>query len=513
MATRRLPMRRIREVLRLKWVHRLSHRDTARSVGVSAGVVGSILARARKHELDWDAVEQLDDEALEVVLYGPKRGPGQQRPLPDPTWMHRELRRPGVTLELLHLEYLEKHPGGYRYTAFCDHYRRWLKRRGLSMRQTYKAGDKAFVDYSGKRPELVDRDTGEVTPVELFVAVLGASNLTYAEATLSQRGPDFIESHNRAFAYFGGLPALVVSDQLRSGVSAPCRYEPGIQRAYAEWARHYGTALMPARPRKPRDKAKVEAAVLVAQRWILARLRDETYFGLAALNTRIAELSDELNARPMKTYGELSRRQLFEQMERDALKPLPEHRFEYAEWKSAKVNIDYHVAYDGHFYSVPHAHAREEVEVRASVSTIEVYLRGKRIAAHKRSAAQGRHTTIAAHMPKAHQKHLQWTPSRLINWAGTIGQSTQRLITLILESRPHPEQGYRSCLGILRLAKTYGHDRLEAACDRAVAVNARSYRHVDSILKHGLDRVPLDEENDAAPPISHRNVRGPKYYQ
>ncbi len=513
MARKRLPMRRVRDVLRLKWQQGLSNREAADSLGVSPGTVGKMLARARDVQLDWTTAQQLNDVELERRLFGSRPEAGSARPLPDPTWMHRELRRKGVTLELLHLEYLEQFPEGYRYTAFCDHYRRWLKKRGLSMHQVHKAGEKAFVDYSGKRPEVVNRHTGEITQVELFVAVLGASGLTYVEATRTQGSEDWIGSHVRAFEFFGGLPALIVCDQLKSGVTTPCRYEPGMQRTYEEWARHSDTALLPARARKPKDKAKVERAVLTAQRWILARMRNETLFSLAALNVRIRELVRELNERPMRTYGNLSRRQLFDQLERNELRPVPAERFEYGEWKDARVNIDYHVAFERHCYSVPHPLVHEQVEVRATVGVIEVFLRGRRVASHRRSAVAGGYTTVPKHMPKAHQKHLEWTPSRLIRWAGTAGPNVQLLVETILESRPHPEQGYRSTLGILRLQKTYGDERLDAACARAMSVGARSYRHVQSILKNGLDRVAVDEAAVDHQPILHGNVRGPDYYQ
>jgi len=506
-------MKQLREILRLKWVQELSHRQTATSLGVSAGVVGSVVARAKEVGLAWERVRELDDVSLEALLYGHRKAAGTERPLPDPSWVHRELRRKGVTLELLHLEYLEEHPDGYRYTAFCDRYRRWLKQRKLSMRQNHKAGDKMFVDYSGDRPEIVDAGTGEVHAVELFVAVLGASNLTFVEATPTQQVKDWIESHVRACEYFGGVSRLVVPDQLKSGVTTACRYEPVAQRTYAEWAAHTGTALLPARGRKPKDKAKVEQGVLGAQRWILARIRNETFFSLGALNERLRELLTEYNDRPMSAYGGVSRRQLFNTLERDTLGPLPARRFEYAEWKTARVNIDYHVAFEKHYYSVPHALAHEQVEVRAGITVVEVYHRGVRVASHARSPLMGRHTTVAEHMPKAHQKHLEWTPSRLVNWANTIGPRCGELVTAILESRPHPEQGYRSCLGLLRLGKAWGTGRLENACARALLGGARSYRHVESILKHGLDAVPPDDAApDAAPLPSHENVRGPEYY-
>ena len=512
MATDRLPMRHIREILRLKWGLKRSHRETARSLGISAGAVASVLSRATAIGLTLEALEGLTDDALEQRLYGPKIAGHAPRPLPDPTWIHTEVRRAGVTLELLHLEYLQQHPDGYRYSAFCRAYREWLGRQRLSMRQVHKAGDKLFVDYSGKKPEMVDPSTGAVRPVELFVAVLGASNYTYAEATETQRSADFIASHGRALEFLAGVPAAVVPDQLKPGVRDACRYEPILQRTYEEWAAHYGTVILPARPAKPRDKAKVEVAVQVAQRWILARLRHETFFSLAALNARIRELLADLNARPMKGYGGQSRRDLFLRVDQPALRPLPAERFVYTEWRHARVNIDYHLDVEHHLYSVPHRLIHQTVDVRLSATTLEVFHRGTRIWVHRRSHHPG-FTTIPEHMPHAHRAHLEWSPSRLIRWGATVGPHTAALVEQILASRPHPEQGYRSCLGLLRLAKQYGPERVEAASRRAVAVGARSYRHVEAMLKHGLDRVPLDPTESSPPRSDHANVRGPAYYQ
>jgi transposase len=508
-------MRKIREILRLKWVAQRSHREAARSLGVSPGAVASAVSRARARALTWEAVAALSDDALERTLYGPTPAEidGVQRPEPDLAGIHQELRRPGVTLELLHVEYLAAHPSGYRYSAFCDRYRAWRARQRVSMRQVHKAGEKAFVDYAGMRPTIIDATTGEVIAVELFVAVLGASNFTFAEATRTQQSADWITSHVHAVEAFGGVPAVWVPDQLRTGVTVPCRYEPGVQRTYAEWAQHYHTVIIPARPAKPRDKAKVEVAVQVAERWILARLRHETFFSLGALNARIHELLAALNTRPMKGYGGRTRRDLFEQFDRPALQALPAERFVHGDWLEARVNIDYHIAVDHHYYSVPYPLVHELLDVRLSAATVEIFQRGTRIWVHARSAQPGRHTTVAEHMPKAHRAHQEWSPSRLVRWGATIGPETETLVQQILESRPHPEQGYRSCLGLLRLAKRYGPARLNAACARAVAVGARSYRHVDSMLKHGLDRQPLLlDVPDAHPGRTHDNVRGPAYY-
>ena len=367
---------------------------------------------------------------------------------------------------------------------------------------------------AGQQPHLVDPTTGEVIAVELFVGVLGASNYTYAEATRTQQLPDWLGSHQRLLAFIGGVPGAIVPDQLKTGVTVPCRYEPGLQRTYDEFAQHYGTVILPARPAKPRDKAKIEVGVQVAERWILARLRHETFFSLPALNARIAELLADLNARRIRRYA-ASRQELFARLDRPALRPLPAAPFVYGEWKVAKVGIDYHVEVDHHYYSVPHALVQTQVDVRVTALTVEIFARGQRVAAHLRSAARGRHTTVTAHMPLAHQRHREWSPARIIAWAATVGPQTAAFVEAILTDRPHPEQGYRSCLGILRLAKRDGAPRLEAACARALAAGARSYRHVDAILKHGLDRCPPPDAGPALParPVVHDQLRGPTYYQ
>ncbi len=512
MATERLTMRKIREILRHKWALGRSHRDVAASLSVSIGAVSAAEQRARRAGLDWGTVEGLSDEALELAFYGVLAS-DRHRSLPDPATLHAELKRKGVTLQLLHLEYRERHADGYGYTQFCDHYRRWCQDRRLSMRQVHHAGEKLFVDYAGKKPEIVDPATGEVREVELFVAVLGASNYTFAEATHTQQIVDWIQSHVHALEYVGGVTHAIVPDQLKTGITGACRYEPEIQRSYEELALHYGTVILPARPASPRDKAKVEVAVQIAERWILARLRNETFFSLAELNLRIRELLEELNGRVMRHYR-ASRRTLFEQLDQPALKPLPATRYEHALWKFVRAGIDYHVELAGHYYSVPFTLRGQRLELRHTATTVEVLHKGQRVASHVRSVTRGRHTTVTAHMPKSHQAHLEWSPDRIVRWAQSIGPQTRTLVEAILADRPHPEQGYRSCLGILRLGKRYGEPRLEAACTRAVAVRARSYRHVESILKHGLDRVPApDASPRGAVAVSHVNLRGRDYYR
>lgn len=518
MATERLPMRKIREILRQKWMLGHRHRAIARALGIGVGTVSEMTRAASAAGLDWARVQELSDEALEQAVYGAGPQTSRRASLPAPEVIDLELRKVGVTLRLLHVEYREQHPDGYGYTQFCAHYGRWRRRQGVVMRHTHRAGEKLFSDYSGKKPHWIDPDTGAVQEVELFVAVLGASNYTYAEVTPTQRIADWVGSHTRAVEFFEGVTELVVPDQLKSAVNQPCRYEPEIQRTFQEWAGHYGTVVLPARPRKPRDKAKVEVGVQVAQRWILARMRNQSFFSFHEIAARVRELLGEINARVMRRYGK-SRRELFESLDRPALRPLPTGRYEVSLWSKVKVNIDYHVEVEHHYYSVHHALVHEQLEARVAAGTVELYRNGDRVAAHRYSPVRGSFTTEPAHMPKAHQQHLQWTPGRMIHWAQQIGPMTGLLVEAILAERPHPEQGYRSCLGIIRLQKRYGTERLEQACARAHAARARSYKHVDSILRNGLDRLPaLDAPkntaaSDTAAPLAHEHVRGERYYR
>lgn len=510
MPTERLSMRKTREILRLKWLLKRSHREIQRATGVSLGTISDAATRAAAAQLDWSAVEQLSDDELEARLYPPSAS--TRRPLPEPAHMHIELRRTGVTLRLLHEEYLAAHPDGYGYTQFVAHYRTWAAAQRMTMRQLHRAGDKVFVDYSGKKPAIFDPLTGERVEVELFIAVLGASNYTWAEATRTQRSHDWIESHVRLLEFLRGVPRALVPDQLKSGVVVASRYDPTIQRTYEELAQHYGTTILPARPAHPRDKAKVENGVLLAQRWILARLRNQTFFSLDELNARIAELVGDLNNRTMRRYGK-SRRELFLDLDCPTLGQLRADRFVYGEWKRAGVNLDYHVAFDHHFYSVPYTLVHQDVEIRATALTVEAFHRGKRVASHVRSSQRGGFTTNPEHMPAAHRKHAEWTPERIAAWAAETGPHTRALAEAILAERKHPEHGYRSCLGIMRLAKRYGGERVEAACRRALVVGARSYTRVESILRAGLDAMPLPNATEpAAPAVTHENIRGPGYY-
>ena len=512
MATERLPMRRIREILRLRREQGLSVRETARALGVSVGVVSKTASRAEKAGVTWEVAGGMTDAALEERMYGRPASPSDDRPRPNPVHLHTELRRPGVTLEVLHLEYLERHPTGLRYTAFCDVYRRWLATASVTMRQVHKAGEKCFVDYSGKTLSFVDPTTGQRVPVELFVAVLGASNLTYAEATLSQKVQDFVLAHVHALAYFGGAPAQWVPDQLKSAVVVSCRYEPGIQRTYADFARHYDSAVVPARPHKPRDKAKVEAAVLVVQRWILARLRNEIFFSLESLNRRIRELLDDLNERPMKKLGGISRRELFEQVERPALRPLPSEAYEYADWYQKTLNTDYHIEIERHWYSAPHRLAHQEIWARVTAHTVELFHLGERVASHRRSPENYKHTTDPSHMPEAHRRHAAG-PEGVLRWAESVGPMTTAMVKRLLDANQVREHGWRSARGLQRVGEKYGAARTEQACGSALRFGARSYKPIERLLVLGRESLGLlDDEASEAAGIQHENVRGPDYY-
>ncbi len=508
-----LSMRKIREIVRLGLSGSLSERQIARSCGVSRPTVREYLKRAVEAGLTVEGLERTPEEELEGLLKSiPEAGQMGNRPQPDWPWIHEELRKKGVTLQLLWTEYKQDHPEGYQISQFCEYYSRWKRKLGLSLRQIHKAGEKMFVDYAGQKIPITDPETGSIREAEIFVAVLSASNYTFSEASWDQSLASWIGSHIHAFEYFEGVPEMVVPDNLKAGVSKACRYEPDLNPAYQDMAMHYGTAVIPARVRKPRDKAKVEVGVQIVERWILAVLRNRTFFSLAELNHAIRELLEKLNDRPFKKL-EGSRRSWFEKMERSALKPLPQVRYVLANWKKARVNIDYHVELESHYYSVPYSLVHEEVEIRWTQVTVEIFFKGRRVASHLLDPRPHRHTTQKEHMPKSHREYLEWSPSRILEWAGTIGGHTQQLANTILESRLHPEQGYRSCLGILRLGKAYGKERLEAACQRAVVIGASSYRSVRSILENGLDRKPLETSQSCALPLLHVNIRGPEYYQ
>jgi transposase len=507
-------MRHIGEVLRLA-AHGLSYHQISRSVGISRTSVHNYLERARQAGVSWPLPENLDAAELEARLF--KRSAEANRSgRPEPDWLEvrREHKRgKHVTLQLLHLEYKQAHPDGWGYTQFCRHYTRWLERQDVVMRLEYAAGERLFVDFAGDTVPVTDPDTGQVWDAQIFVSVLGASGYLYAEAVRSQDLASWLGAHVRALEFYGGAARVVVPDNLKAGVSKACWYEPALNLSYLDLARWYGLAVLPTRPARPTDKGAVEAGVLTVERWVLAPLRKRRFFSLGELNAAIAERVALVNERPFRRQP-VSRRALFEDLERGALQPLPPTRYEFAIWKPAKVNIDYHVEFDTRCYSVPYRLAREAVEVRATAAVVEIFQRGRRVASHVRAYGRKRFITNPEHMPAAHRAHLEWTPSRLVAWGTSIGPPVAELVETILNTRPHPEHGYRACLGLMRLVKRYGPERLTAACQRALVTGGISYTSVEAILKHDLDRVPLVVEPAAkVVPIRHANLRGAAYYQ
>ena len=514
MPTERLSMRKIRDVLRLKFESGLSERVIGRSMSLSNGSVNSYLQRARVAGLRWPLRDDLDDEALERLLFPPAAAPEAARARLRPDWaaVDKEMRRKGVTLALLWEEYRGAHPDGFGYSWFCEQYGAFKSRLRPPMRQSHAAGEKVFVDFAGDTIDVVDPSTGEVRPMKLFVAAMGASSYVFAQARPSEQIADWIGAHVDLFAFLGGAPKFVVCDNLKAAVTNPDRYEPGLNRSYLEFADHYGVAILPARPYKPRDKAKVEQSVLIAERWILARLRNRRFFSTADLNAAIAERVGDINTRVMKGY-DASRVELFTTIDKPALKSLPDEPYAFAVWKRCRVAPDYHVEVDGHWYSTPFRLIRELVDVRVADKTVEIFHKGQRVASHPRAPNRRGHTTIAEHMPSAHRRHAAWTPARVMTYAEKIGPSTAALCEAIMTSRPHPEQGFRTCLGILALTRTYGAARLDAACRRGVSIKARSVASLRSILKNGLDRAFLDEDGRSnREPVRHDNIRGRNYF-
>jgi transposase len=512
MSRKRASMRKIKEVLRLACFERFSERQIVQGANVRKTTVHDYLLRARAAGLTWQEAEQMDDVTLERLLFPVEIPQRRKRIAPDWRHVHQELRRKHVTLQLLWEEYRQEIPDGYGYSRFCDLYSEYARSLDISMRQVHKAGEKVFVDYAGMRVEVVNPVTGDIREAEIFVAVLGASNYTYADASWSQRLPDWIGSHVRAMAFFGGVPEMIVPDNLKSGVTKPCYYDPEINPTYRDWAEQYNVAILPARVRHPKDKSKVEAGVLLVERWILARLRNRTFFSLAELNEVIAGLLGDLNQRPFRKL-EGSRASMFMAVDKPALGPLPAAPYEPSEWKKARVNIDYHVAWEDHFYSVPYRLSRQLIELRATSDTIEILHHGVRVAAHARSDHKYGYTTIAEHMPVAHRAYAEWTPARLMAWGKMSSAEVASMFEAIMARRAHPEQGFRSCLGIMRLEKKVGRERLSDACRRALAIGGISYKSVRTILANKQEQAPLPSDTPPVRSIHHNNLRGAEYYR
>jgi transposase len=511
-------MRRVREVLRLHHEFGLSTRTIARSVGVSPRTVQLLLSKAQVARVGWPIPDTMTDSELETLLY-PEPIPSRvRRPEPDVAAIHQELRRKGVTLQLLWLEYVDKHPDGLGYSQFCSRYRAFARTLGPTMRQVHRAGEKMFVDYSGVTVPYFDRQSGEEREADVFVATLGASGYIYAEATAGQSTADFISSHVRAFAHYGGLVRIVVPDNLKAAVIKPDRHEPELNQTYAEMARHYGIAIVPARVRRPRDKASVENGVQQVERWVLAPLRKATFFSLSDINIAMRPLLDSLNNRSFQQV-EGSRRSLYEALDRPALRPLPTEPFVLSSWRKTRVGVDYHVQVDSRFYSVPFSLARQEVDVRATERVVEVYHDGQRVASHLRlgRSDQRRFATDPGHMPPAHRARVEegeWTPSRLVRWAEKIGPSTRDLVEKILGRDDVPEHGFRSCMGILALSRHHSAERMEATAAHALRVGVLNAKGVRLILNQGMDRVNAAAGEQPVGGVGrHKNVRGAEYYR
>ena len=514
-------MRKVVEALRLRFEQQLSQRAIARCLGLSQGSINNYLTRFAASGLAWPLPPEVGDAALEAQLFvQPAQPPPAERPLPDWPTVQQELKRKGVTLQLLWLEYKSQSPDGYQYTQFCQHYRAWAATLDPVLRQVHVAGARGFVDYAGPTMPVIDADTGEEREAQIFVSALGASHLIFTVATWTQTLADWISAHVQMLEYYGGVPALLVPDNASALVRSPCYYEPVVNPTYQEFATHYRTAILPTRVAAPRDKAKVETAVQIVEREILAPLRHERFFSLSELNRALAIRREQVNDRPFQKLAG-SRRSVFEATERAALGPLPAARYELAVWRRAKVNIDYHLSVESHYYSVPYPLVGATVDVRLTATTVEILHDGKRIAAHARSARKGEATTDPGHRPKAHQRHLDWSPSRLVRWGESLGPSTGQVVQTILARFPHPEQGYRACLGLLSLERKYDRRRVEAACARATATGAVSYRSVKSMLATGVDQLSLTDtggEPIAPPssvhlPVTHAHIRGAEYYR
>ena len=500
-------MRKIKDVLRLKLDAKLSHQQIAAALGISKGVVTKYVGLAAAAGLDWPAVQDVDETALErqlIVMPARVRDHAQ----PDYARLHQELRRKGMTLMLLWEEYRADHVSlqTYSYSQFCVHYRRFAKQLKRSMRQIHRAGEKLFIDYAGPTIALTDGNRAHI-----FVAALGASSYTYACATPRETMADWLSSTARALSFFGGVPQLIVPDNPKAMVADANRYEPRSNDTVLDFARHYGTSILPARPRHPQDKAKAESAVQIVERWIVARLRHQQFSSVAQVNDAIKPLLKRLNEKPFQKLPG-SRASTFAELDAPALLPLPLQRYELAHFKTVRVHIDYHIEVDRHRYSVPHSLVGQVLEARITATVVEILHRGQRVASHPLNQREGGFSTIPEHMPAAHRAQMEWTPKRLIHWGESIGPATAEAVTRLMAENRHPEHGYRACLGLLSLAKRYGKPRLEAACMLALQIGACQYRHVRDILKNNRDQAKPATAGEWISP-EHAHVRGPDYYQ
>ena len=506
-------MNKVREIIRLKEQTNLSERAISRALKVSRPVVKQYLSQISNAGLDYAAINAMDDDTLLEIISSSspchsKRYKALSHHFED---FIKELKRPGVTLQLLWEEYREKYPDGYSYSQFCYHFQQWRNTSKLTMHMQHKAGDKVFSDFAGKKLSIVDRKTGEVKDVEIFVAVLGASQLTYVEAVASQKKEDWISVNQNALLYFGGVPNAIVPDCLKSAVNSGDKYEPDINPEYMDFARHYHTTILPARPNRPKDKALVEGAVKIVYAWIYARLRNRIFHSLQELNQAIAEQLEIYNSKPMQKL-KVSRKELFDETEKSELKPLPKEKYVIRKFKSLKAQFNYHVflSDDNHYYSVPFRFRGHQIIVIYTNTTVECYYNNLRIAFHKRDRSPNKYSTIKEHMPSHHQFVSDWNPNRFINWAQNIGEYVTQVIESVLDQKQHPEQAYKVCMGILHLEKKYSKERLNKACQKAIYFQHYSYKWIKNILMNRLEEGQLDCFETLP---NHQNIRGNRYYQ
>lgn len=511
-------MKKLTQLLRLHFESKLTTRPIAKSLGLSVGVINKYINLALNKGLSWPLPDGLNEKALEELLRpaSSSKSSNQSKDADKINFskIHQEMKLKGVTLQLLWEEYADEQENPLSYSRYCYHYRMYKKSLKRSMRQIHKAGDKTFIDYSGVTFDIIDPQTNNIRAAEIFVGVLGASKYTYAEATWTQQLHDFLGSQQRMFEFFGGVSALLVPDNLRSAISKTCRYEPDTNPTYAQFAEHYGVAVLPARPYTPQDKASVESGVQLVQRWILARLRHQTFVGLAELNAEIRRLIKILNQKPFQKLPG-NRESAFLEIDKPALKRLPEVAYQYRQYKAARVGVDYHVALNGHYYSVPHRYCGELLDLWFNQHLVECYFQGEKIATHPYSQIQGANSTRVQHMPQNHQKHSELSKERFMRWAEEIGISTQLAVENIFKDKPHIEQAYRACLGLLSLSKKYGAKRLEQACTYGIEKGVFSRKSILSILENNLDQATgIGEAHCVQRAFSamHENIRGSQYY-
>ena len=515
MPMRRISMEKVREIIRLYQCCGLTQRAIARVLYVSRPVVKAYIDKIQAAGLDYAEIEKMDDDALLALIEGPEATSERYKALRrNFEYFIKELKRPGVTLERLWQEYRAEHPDGYRYSQFCYHFQVWRHTSTLTMHIEHKAGDKMLVDFAGKKLQIVNPDTGEIEDVDVFVAVLAASQYTYVEAVASQKKDDWLKANQNAFEYFGGVTRAVVPDCLKAAVTKANKYEPDINPEYADFARHFQTVILPARPHSPKDKALVEGAVRIVDAWIFAALRDRIFHSIEELNQAIRQELETYNAKPMQKYG-ISRKELFEQIEKAALLPLPQEKYTRRNFKSLKVQFNYHIylSDDKHHYSVPYRYRARQVQVIYTDTVVEIFYKNTRIAFHKRNRTANGYSTIKEHMPSHHRLMSDWNPQRLINWAGNIGESVKAVIQHILEHRQHPEQAYKVCLGILNLTKKFDKDRLNKACHIAIECQHYSYKGIKNILENRLENQQTDGFEAQSFTTAHANIRGNHYYQ